>query len=355
MKKKKLSTFQWILISLIPDIIVIIFVLNWINPVWWQDFKLQTVPYWGFASVSNNPLLSGADADLQETDYQDKEIEPRINLDNLFSGGPPKDGIPSIDDPVFEPIDQTAFADDELIIGLEINGDARAYPYAILNWHELVNDTVGGTPVAVSYCPLCETNSVFIRELDGEEVEFGVSGKLYESCLVMYDRKTDTLYEQPWGVGIVGEKTNHVLERVPAIRTTIGQWREQHPDSQILTTDTGYNRNYDAYPYGSYYTNEDIIFPVSRQDLLIEHPKEITQIIFQHDDRNPTDRFSGEYHAYTQKQVRESTEPVEFTWDNRTGVALWDENLETIIFQDADGNVIPDMALFNFVYPAHFQ
>jgi len=341
-------------LSLFADVVIIIVLLNWINPVWWQDLKLQSTPYWSLGTISNNPLLPGSDADLQDTDYKDSETAPRITLDNLFGGGPPKDGIPSIDNPVFESINDTKFSDDELIIGLEINGDARAYPYAILNWHEIVNDTVGDTPVSVTYCPLCETNTVFKRELDGEVVEFGVSGKLYESCLVMYDRKTDTLYNQPQGIGIVGEKTNHVLERIPAIRTTVGAWREKYPDAQILTTETGHSRDYTRYPYGSYYTSDDLIFPTSRQDQRTERVKEITQIVFTHDTQTPVDRFSGNHVAFTQKEIRESNS-VEFSWGDSIATASWDKQLETIIFTDDAGKVIPDMALFNFVLPAHFK
>ena len=342
-----------ILVTIILLITTVV-ILNWLNPIWWQNAKLNSTRVWGLATISNNPLLPGSDADLSGTDYKEKGIQPRIDLDKLFSGGPPKDGIPSIDNPVFEPIVETEFADDELIIGLEINGDARAYPYAILNWHEIVNDTVGGEAVAVTYCPLCETNSVFKREVNGTITEFGVSGKLYESCLVMYDRLTDTLYNQPQGVGIVGEKTNHVLERVPAVRTTVGAWRAKYPDAQILTTETGYDRDYTRYPYGSYYTDKNIIFDVSRQELLQEHPKEISQIVFTHDSKTPTDRFSGQSQVFTQSRVK-AAGSIEFNWNGTTATAKWDEQLQTIEFKDSAGNTIPDMALFGFVYPAHFQ
>jgi len=334
--------------------VISVITINWLNPIWWQNTKLNSTQFWGLTTISNNPLLPGSDADLSSTDYKEKGVQPRIDLDKLFSGGPPKDGIPSIDNPQFEPISETAFAGNELIIGLEINGDARAYPYAILNWHELVNDTVGGEPVSVSYCPLCETNSVFKRTINGKVTEFGVSGKLYESCLVMYDRLTDTLYNQVQGVGIVGEKTNHVLERVPAIRTTVGAWRTKYPDAQILTVETGHNRDYTRYPYGSYYTDENIIFSVSRQELLQEHPKEILQVIFQHDEKTPTDRFSGATQHFTQERVQ-AAGTIEFEWSESTATATWDTQLETIIFTDSSGEVIPDMALFGFVHPAHFQ
>ena len=116
-------------------------------------------------------------------------VKHLIPLDKIKGGGPPKDGIPSIDDPVFAGIQDSQFmSDSDTVIGLYINGEARAYPLFILVWHEIVNDTVGGVPVAVTYCPLCYTNQVFERVIDGQEVEFGTSGKLYNSNLLMYDR-----------------------------------------------------------------------------------------------------------------------------------------------------------------------
>jgi len=347
--KKLLYLFSVILLLALTFMI-----LNSSHPIWWQNIKLNSTKFWGFTSISNNPLLPGSDADFSQTDYKDKEITPRIDTNRLFSGGPAKDQIPSIDDPQFEAISNTGFGDDELIIGLVINGDARAYPYAIMNWHEIVNDVVGGEPVAVTYCPLCETNSVFKRVLNGKAVEFGVSGKLYESCLVMFDRTSDSLYSQPWGVGIVGEETDTVLERVPAVRTTVGQWKEKYPDSKILTTDTGALRNYDQYPYGSYYTDRQVIFSVSRQDQLAVHPKEIGHIIFNHDENKTTNRFSGEYVYFTQAEV-ESAGELSFSMNGSEGKALWNSELGTIDFVNVDGQSIADMALFGFVYPAHFK
>lgn len=130
--------------------------------------------------------------------------QARISLDDLLPGGPPKDGIPALENLVFDSISQTTFKDDEKVLGVVINGEAKAYPYGILNWHEIVNDMVGGVPVSVTYCPLCDTGIVFDRKVAGQETTFGVSGKLFQSCLVMYDRLTSTLWSQPWGIGVSG-------------------------------------------------------------------------------------------------------------------------------------------------------
>lgn len=187
------------------------------------------------------------------------------------SGGPGKDGIPSIDDPQFQ---SAAEADDYLdsgdrIIGIVRNGEARAYPQRILVWHEIVNDTVGGDSLAITYCPLTGTALGFHRD----DAELGVSGKLVNSNLVMYDRATDTEYPQMLGTGIAGPLAGEGLEEVRVIWTEWGKWRERHPDTEVLTTDTGYMRNYDSDPYGAYnpasgYYAEDSspIFPVMHRD-----------------------------------------------------------------------------------------
>lgn len=198
-----------------------------------------------------------------------------IPLDKIKSGGPPPDGIPSIDNPKFVKADDAKFVlNSDVVIGLEINGDVRAYPLFILVWHEIVNDYVGGTPVAVTYCPLCYTNQVFERTIDGKEVEFGTSGKLYNSNLVMYDRLTGTYWSQALGLAVVGELTGTQLNIIPFDVITFGDWKKIHPDSLVLSTDTGHLRSYGVDPYGNYYTDKRIIFPVENDDNRM-HPKEI--------------------------------------------------------------------------------
>jgi hypothetical protein len=192
-----------------------------------------------------------------------------VTLDQIVSGGPPPDGIPSIDDPKFISIqDANKYLEDsELVLGLNINGDIRAYPLQILVWHEIVNDKVGGVPVAVTYCPLCFTNQVFNRTLDnGQILEFGTSGKLYNSNLVMYDRTTKSLWSQAMAQGIVGKLAGVKLERIPFDVAYWKEWKQLYPESKVLSRDTGSTRPYGADPYGDYYTKGDVLFPVSNKD-----------------------------------------------------------------------------------------
>ena len=198
-----------------------------------------------------------------------QEIKHTVPLDKIVSGGPPQDGIPSIDNPKFQSVQEAdeILEDSELILGLNINGDIRAYPLQILVWHEIVNDVVGDQPVAVTYCPLCFTNQVFNRTLsDGNTVEFGTSGKLYNSNLVMYDRKSNSLWSQALGEGIVGEYAGVKLERIPFDIAYWKEWKELYPESKVLSRDTGSVRPYGADPYGDYYTNDLILFPVANDD-----------------------------------------------------------------------------------------
>lgn len=187
------------------------------------------------------------------------------------AGGPGKDGIPSIDEPSFESADAASdYLDDgDIVIGVHRDGEARAYPQRILVWHEIVNDTVGGDDLAVTYCPLTGTALGFERG----DTELGVSGKLVNSNLVMYDRATDTEYPQVLAAGIAGPLAGEGLREVRVVWTEWADWRERHPDTRVLTTDTGYMRDYRRDPYGrynpvgGYYTEgSPTMFPLLHED-----------------------------------------------------------------------------------------
>lgn len=198
-----------------------------------------------------------------------------IPLDEIKSGGPPKDGIPSIDNPEFMDAYEAEFvSDDDIVIGLNVNGQARAYPLFILVWHEIVNDNVGGVPLAITYCPLCYTSQVFERTVDGKETEFGTSGKLYNSNLVMYDRNTDSMWSQAMGKAVVGQLTGYELKKIPFDLAKWSDWKKLYPDTVVLSTNTGHSRPYGSDPYGGYYTDSQIYFPVKNSDDRM-HPKEI--------------------------------------------------------------------------------
>ncbi len=176
-----------------------------------------------------------------------------IDLADIFSGGPPRDGIPSIDDPQFKPVAEIDdLPDREPVIGVSINGDTRAYPLRILMWHEIVNDVIGGVPVAVTFCPLCNAAVVFDRRVDGRVLEFGTTGNLRFSDLVMYDRETESWWQQFLGEAIVGEMTGATLDFLPSRLESFANFRERAPDGLVQVPSPLSFRRYGNNPYAGY-------------------------------------------------------------------------------------------------------
>ncbi|MBT2478481.1 DUF3179 domain-containing protein [Streptomyces sp. ISL-94] len=198
---------------------------------------------------------------------QDPSLEALA--DAAVSGGPGKDGIPSIDMPRFVPARDAGFLkDDDRVFGLEYRGEVRAYPQLVLVWHEIVNDTVGGEPLTVTYCPLTGTVIGFHAPPGTQPLSFGTTGRLVNSNLLMYDRQTGSEWPQLLGTAVSGPLKGTKLDTVPLVWTTWKQWRTAHPDTEVLSTDTGALRSYGSDPYGSYpgrsgyYVKGGPLFPV---------------------------------------------------------------------------------------------
>lgn len=186
-----------------------------------------------------------------KTDFSRITVRP----EEIVSGGPPKDGIPSIDDPSFEDPEEADgwLEDSDPVMVVDLDGEVKAYPLRILVMHEIVNDRVGGTPVAVTYCPLCNTALVFDRRIEGTGVvEFGTTGRLRHSDLVMYDRSTGTWWQQASGEGIVGKHAGHTLDFLASNTFSWSRVRELYPEARVLSRDTGYDRDYSRSPYPGY-------------------------------------------------------------------------------------------------------
>jgi hypothetical protein len=199
-----------------------------------------------------------------ETDFSRHSVP----FSEIQSGGPPKDGIPPIDAPRFVPSGEVDFLEArEPVIAVEIDGEARAYPIQILIWHEIVNDELAGIPISVTFCPLCNTAMVFDRRLDGQVLDFGTTGNLRHSDLVMYDRQTESWWQQFGGEAIVGEHTGRRLERIPARILAWEEFRDAYPRREVLSRDTGHARDYGRNPYVGY---DDVdsppFFPVDNAD-----------------------------------------------------------------------------------------
>lgn len=195
------------------------------------------------------------------SDPTNNEIpEPQVDVSRIISGGPPPDGIPPIDSPVFENAAEVSWLDDdEPVIALSSGDQHRAYPVQVLMWHEIVNDTIGGRPVAVTYCPLCNSALAFDRQVGDRLLSFGTSGSLYLSALVMYDRQTESLWSQVERRAIAGHLSGTELELIPVSMVRWSDWRAAHPDGWVLSRETGFDRSYGTNPYVGYdeLSNED--------------------------------------------------------------------------------------------------
>ncbi|MGB5953468.1 MAG: DUF3179 domain-containing protein [Ornithinimicrobium sp.] len=218
----------------------------------------------GDSSAQTAPARSSALVDMRNEDFP----EPLIDPDEVRSGGPPPDGIPPIDEPTYISVADVDWLEPrEPVLTLTIDSATRAYPVRVMTWHEIVNDSLGGVPVAVTYCPLCNSGVAFKREIDGEVLTFGTSGRLYQNNLVMYDRQSESLWPQLTGVASIGIMTGTELGAIPIGTVAWSDFAQAHPDANVLSQDTGFDRDYGANPYVNY---DDL-----DQDLLFDPGQEI--------------------------------------------------------------------------------
>jgi hypothetical protein len=248
---------------------------NWVE--WYGQTDLE--PPLGFTGWKGQ-LLSTIDPGFGQ--FLKDELPSRIRVEEIQWGGVTVDGIPALDNPKMISADQAAYLDpDEAVFGLSINGDARAYPLRIMDWHEMANDIVGDVPVSLAYCTLCGAAVAYDgRGSDGRTYTFGSSGFLFRSNKLMYDRQTRTLWNQLTGEPILGSVANKdlTLEILPVVLTTWTEWQSRHPETLVLDLDTGYERVYEpGAAYGDYFSAEDTMFPVwQRSDLLPQKDRVFT-------------------------------------------------------------------------------
>lgn len=209
------------------------------------------------------PLLGAAESPARN-DYNGFDLaEVTIPKSEILSGGPPRDGIPSIDMPVFISPDQATFMEDvDLVVSVTLGGETRAYPLRILVWHEIVNDVIAGIPIAVTYCPLCGTAMVFDRTIEKRVLTLGVSGLLYQSDVLMYDRETGSLWSQLKMQAVSGELVRARLPWRASEHLAWAAWKGKHPRGKVLSTETGHERDYSQQPYGRYEEDPGTLFPV---------------------------------------------------------------------------------------------
>lgn len=301
--------------------------------------------FWGFNTREKN-LSIGENSPGQMFSQDGLKTDTSISsidLSNVLDGGPGKDGIPAINNPKFVPIKEAGILMSNDVMGiLLVRGQtAKFYPYNILVWHEVVNDTIEGESVVVTFCPLCASVLVFDANVDGKKENFGVSGKLYESNLLMYDHDTESLWSQIKGEAVVGKKTGKQLTNVPFLVMSLGEAKKRFPEAKIMSINTGFIRNYAFYPYGDYNENEDIYFPISITDtrLPLKEPMYIVNVFESSVAFKILDLKEG-------VRARVSVGTKEITAESKDG---------DIIVKWSDGKAIPGYYALWFSWAIHHQ
>lgn len=242
---------------------------RWFDWMVWQQEHPEIKPYQGFTGFAAD-LLALIDERFRRFVRADLSFD--IRVEEIAWGGVRVDGIPALDRPAMIPAAEARYLNpDDLVFGVEIDGDDRAYPLRVMNWHEMANDVVGGVPVSLAYCTLCGAGILFDGRVDGRPAAFtfGSSGLLYRSNKLMYDRQTDSLWDQFTGEPVSGAlyRSGIKLTVLPLVTTSWAQWRAWHPGTKVLSLDTGYPRDYGpGVAYREYFASPDLMFPAAFRD-----------------------------------------------------------------------------------------
>ncbi len=265
-----------------------------------------------------------------------------IPEDEILSGGPPRDGIPAINAPKFVKSDEARFLQPtDRVLGIVRHGVAKAYPVSILNWHEIVNDTFADEPIVVTYCPLCGTGIAYFARAGDQVLRFGVSGLLYNSDMLLYDRQTQSLWSQIRKQAVSGPMKGKRLQAIPLMHTAWADWRQRYPASLVLSTATGYSRDYTRSPYAGYEQSRALYFSVREQDQRY-HPKEWVLGI----------EIDGRFKAYPFVELEKSSGPVRDTLGGHNVVVTYDRRYRTAVAINDNGDVLPSIMAYWFAWYA---
>jgi len=265
-----------------------------------------------------------------------------IPVDDIYDGGPGKDGIPAIVQPKFisaEEADQSLLKKKDRVLGIVHKGQSRAYPIKILNWHEIVNDRIGGDSRVVTYCPLCGTGMVFDTHVSGRKLTFGVSGLLYQSDMLLYDHQTESLWSQIKSEAVTGSMTGARLRLLPSTHTNWESWKARHPDTLVLSEDTGYRRNYDQDPYEGYETSERLMFGVNTTNRKY-HPKEKVIGV----------EIGKVTKAYPFSELSKAESPLKDVVAKKPIQIFYDRKSMTAIIRDEQNQEVPSVVGFWFAW-----
>jgi len=265
-----------------------------------------------------------------------------IPAKQIRNGGPGRDGIPSLDNPTFVSArSASSLRPQDRVLGIEVNGVPRAYPIRILNYHEIVNDVVGGELIVITYCPLCGSGMAFNAEIDGKDLEFGVSGLLYNSDVLLYDRQTGSLWSQILKIAVTGTMKGTLLTAVPLAHTSWQDWHTRHPDSDVLSPETGYRRNYKIDPYPGYSSSGKLYFPVQEESRLYRRKAIVMGL-----------EIDGEFKAYPFAELQKGSGRFTDEFNGTRFEVLYDNANETARILAENGNEMPTLMAFWFAWYA---
>ncbi len=263
----------------------------------------------------------------------------RIPLKEIMKGGPPKDGIPVIDHPKYVSVEVADFLlPSDRVLALEVDGIAKAFPLRVLDHHEIVNET----DFVVSYCPLCNSGVAFKTVVNGQANTFGVSGLLYNSDVLMYDRNTESLWSQIKGEAIAGGASGEKLELLPVVHTTWADWKTRHPHTLVLSTETGYKRDYSKTPYHAYRTSDKLMFPVSE----VNHKMGKKTLVLGVE-------IGGQFKAYPFPKLKQQAKGgiVEDSFNGKVIQIHYNSKQNTAYATDSEGNLLEyAMTLYWFAW-----
>ena len=267
-----------------------------------------------------------------------------IQLDDILSGGPPRDGIPAIDNPRFiTPSEADFMQGDDEVVSVTFGNETRTYPLRILVRHEIVNDEIAGQPIAITYCPLCGTAMVFSRRVGERTLDFGVSGLLYQSDVLMYDRQTESLWSQLRMEAVSGSLVESPLTWLPSEQQTWAAWKKRHPQGRVLSTETGFQRNYTRPAYAGYKKSPDNIFPVPSTRTELPKKEWVVGVI-----------INGVPCAYPIQQLIASKSIS----DEVNGIVLeisYDAaSMQVEVIERASGKVLPAVKVYWFAWQAFY-
>ena len=313
--------------------------------LWIAAFLICTLAKPGFARAQQGKQYLDAGKGQPPFDI----ARHSVPIEEILSGGPPKDGIPALNNPKFvSASDGDKFLKKhDKVLAIEYNGVAKAYPIRILNWHEAVNDDFNGKPVVVTWCPLCLSGIIYDPENGGNRLTFGVSGKMYKSNLLMYDHETGSLWSQMLQQAVTGPLTGTALKMLPAEHTTWERWRAQHPNTLVLSLDTGFKRDYGLDPYREYLEEGRPTFRSSQASKAAKEnisPMEPVLGI----------AVGGVQKAYPFSVLKKKSEQFADHVGDATLVIHFDRESKTAYVTTQSGEVLPSTTVFWFAWQDFF-